>query len=202
MNTAKLITKAYFIGALSISFTHIITSAEKMGGEGYEPYVAPFMVDGVALLGMHMRNEKYDDRTNKIGLWAQATAGLLSLAMNVHAAHSLFGLLLGIAVVVLFLATEWMAGNIRLRTDSEAEKKAAAERAAIAEAEAIAAAASAWMAACAHPTKCQTAERCASKTAAAAKAKKTRKATARTRKIQAEALEALVEPGVRVLKAV
>lgn len=192
MNTAKLITKAYFLGALSISFTHIITSAHKMGGEGYEPYVAPFMVDGIALLGMHMRNEKYDDRTNKIGLWAQATAGLFSLAMNVHAAHSLFGMLLGVGVVVLFLATEWMAGNIRLRTDSEAERNAAAKAAAAAEAEAILAAASAWMHACTHPTKCQSAVQCETKTAAADKRRKTQRRNNRKAAAEKRILESMM----------
>lgn len=192
MNTAKLITKAYFFGALSISFTHIITSAHKLGGEGYEPYIAPFMVDGVALLGMHMRNEKYDDRTNKIGLWAQSLAGLLSLAMNVHAAHSTFGLLLGIGVVVLFLATEWMAGNIRLRTDSEAEKQAAAKAAAAAEAEAILAAASAWMHACTHPKKCQSEAQCQTKNAASAKRNKTLRSKARKAAAEQRVLEGMM----------
>lgn len=177
MNTAKLITKAYFFGALSISFTHIITSAHKMGGEGYEPYIAPFMVDGIALLGMHMRNEKYDDRTNKIGLWAQCSAGMVSLAMNVHAAHSLFGLLLGIGVVVLFLATEWMAGNIRLRVDSEAAQ-------ATAQAQAILNAASAYLASCNHPKTCSSAAQCAGKT----KAQKTRNKKVRQAKQQARVL--------------
>jgi len=181
MNTAKLITKAYFVGALTISFTHIITSAHKMGGEGYEPYVAPFMVDGVALLGMHMRNEKYDDRTNKIGLYAQSTAGLLSLAMNVHAAHSLFGMLLGIGVVVLFLVTEWMAGNIRLRIDSNADKAAA-------EAQAIIDAASAFLANCTHRTTCASAAQCSSKT----KRSKTVAKKARARKLEQRALENLM----------
>lgn len=195
MNTAKLITKAYFIGALSISFTHIITSAHKMGGEGYEPYIAPFMVDGIALLGMHMRHEKYDDRTNKIGLWAQCSAGLVSLAMNVHAAHSLFGMLLGIGVVVLFLATEWMAGNIRLRVDSEAAEKQTAAAAAIA-----------WKAACSHPKACTSEAQCDTKKAAKAKAAKTTARKARERKAQERALESLVanvttHPDVKVMRA-
>lgn len=178
MNTAKLITKAYFAAALSISFTHIITSAHKMGGEGYEPYAAPFLVDGFAILGMHMRNEKYDDRTNKIGLWAQCTAGLVSLGMNVHAAHSLFGLLLGIGVVVLFLATEWMAGNIRLRKDADAER-------ATAEAEAILNAASAYLARCNHPTTCKSEAQCNTK----AKAQKTKARKARQAKQEVKVLE-------------
>lgn len=192
MNTAKLITKAYFFGALSISFTHIITSAHKMGGEGYEPYVAPFMVDGVALLGMHMRNEKYDDRTNKIGLWAQCCAGLLSLAMNVHAAHSLFGMLLGIGVVVLFLVTEWMAGNIKLRKDSEAEQNAAAAAAAAAQAQAVIDAASAFLATCNHPKTCTTADQCTAKKAAADKRRKTVKAKARKEAAEKRVLEGMM----------
>jgi len=181
MNTAKVITKDYFAAALTISFTHIITSAHKMGGEGYEPYAAPFLVDGFAILGMHMRNEKYDDRTNKIGLWAQCTAGLASLGMNVHAANSTFGLLLGIGVVVLFLATEWMAGNIRLRTDANADKAAA-------EAQAIIAAASAYLTRCNHPTTCTSEAQCISKT----KAQKTKASKARKAKQQVKVLESMI----------
>ena len=194
MNTAKLITKGYFFGALAISSTHIVTSAHMMGANSYEPFVAPFMIDGFALLGLHMRNEKYDDRTNKIGLRAQSIAGLMSLAMNVHAADGrLFGILIGIAAVALFIGTEWMAGQIRLRHDAEAAAKAAADKkaaddkaaadaAAIAAADAAVAAANAWMSKCSHPTRCDSEYRCNTKTVATVKAAKTRARKARDNK--------------------
>lgn len=129
MNIAKLITKGYFVAALTGSFVHIITSAHKLGGEGIEAWATPFMVDGVAILGMHMRNSKYDDRTNKIGFRVQCGAGVVSLAMNVYAARNLFGILFGIGIVGLFILAEWMSGQIRMRKDAEAEAQKVAEEA-------------------------------------------------------------------------
>ena len=127
--------------------------------------------------------------------------------MNVHAAHSLFGMLLGIGVVVLFLVTEWMAGNIRLRTDSEAERKAAETAAAAQAAAAALAASTAWIASCSHPKQCASEVQCLTKKASVAKAAKTRKRTEKNRKLQEQALQSLLDnpataddPAVRVLR--
>jgi len=194
MNKVKMvkgITKLYFAGALTGSFIHIVIAAEKLGGSGVEAYATPFMIDGIAIIGMVMRGEEFSTRTNKIGFRVQCVMGAMSLAMNVYAAHSLFGVLFGIAIVGLFVFAEWLKDQIEGR---EVDEVAQAQQAI------------AWQAACSHPTKCGTAERCASKTAATAKAKKTNAKKARVRKAQEKALESLleqpvVEPGVRVLKA-
>lgn len=194
MNKVQLvkgITKLYFAGALAGSFIHIVTAAEKLGGHGVEAYATPFMIDGIAIIGMVMRGEEFSARTNKIGFRVQCVMGAMSLAMNVYAAHSLFGVLFGIAVVSLFVFAEWLKDQIEGR---EVDEKAQAEEA------------EAWKTNCSHPTKCETVERCATKTASATKAKKTIAKRARARKAQEKALEILleqpvVEPGVRVLRA-
>lgn len=191
MNKVQLvkgITKAYFGGALIGSATHIIASAHKLGGEGIEAYATPLMIDGIAVIGMVMRSEDFSKRTNKIGFIVQCIMGTLSLAMNVYAAHNLFGILFGVAIVGMFVFAEWLGDQIEGR---EVDEQVQAQQA------------TAWQAACSHPTKCDTAGRCATKTAAAAKAKKTVASKARVRKAQEKALEALIVPeGVRVLKAV
>lgn len=203
MNTAKLITRAYFLGALAGSAVHIITSAHKMGGHGVEAYATPFMIDGIAILGLHMRNEKYTDETNKIGFRTQCGAGAVSLAMNVYAAHNLFGILFGIGIVGLFIYSEWASGKIELRHNAEAAAKAKAEADAIAakaaaDAAAIKAAqdaidaANAWMARCTHPTKCASEIQCNTKTDAAAKRAKTRARNARKAAAEAKVLEGML----------
>lgn len=190
MNKIKLvkgITRLYFAGALAGSAAHIITASHKLGGEGIEVYATPFMIDGVAIMGMVMRSEDFSKRTNKIGFIVQCIMGALSLTMNVLAAHNLFGVLFGIAIVGLFVFAEWLGDQIEGR---EVDEKAKAQQA------------TAWQAVCSHPTKCTGQAQCEAKNAAAAKRAKTIKAKARARKVQERALEGLlVEPGVRVLRA-
>lgn len=187
----KGIVKGYFGAALLGSAVHIVTAAEKLGGQGVEAYATPLMIDGVAVIGMIMRSEDFSKRTNKIGFIVQCIMGTLSLAMNVYAAHNLFGVLFGVAIVGIFIFTEWLSDQIEGR---EADEAAQVQQA------------TAWQAACSHPTKCQDAGQCATKTAAAVKRTKTVAKKARARKAQEKALESLletpvVEQGVRVLKA-
>lgn len=202
VKTVKLITKGYFAGALTGSFIHIVTAAEKLGGHGVEAYATPFMIDGLAVIGMIMRSDDFSKRTNKIGFRLQCVMGSLSLAMNVYAAHSLFGVLFGIAIVGLFILAEWLSDQIEGRwVDEQAEKdrkakeQAAADALAAAdlvrqaeEAAKAAAAADAWKALCSHPTQCTSETQCASK----AKAQRTRKSTIRKAQREAKVLESMI----------
>jgi len=180
----KGITKLYFAGALTGSFIHIVTSAHKMGGEGVEAYATPFMIDGIAVMGMAMRSDDFSKRTNRIGFKVQCVTGAMSLAMNVYAAHSLFGVLFGIALVGLFVFAEWLCDQIEGKeVDQKADDDAKA-----AEAEAIVKAASAFLATCSHPTTCTSATQCESKN----KAAKTRIKKARVAKQQVKVLEGMM----------
>ena len=173
----KAITKLYFVGALTGSFIHIVTSAEKMGGEGYEVYATPFMIDGLAVMGMTMRSDDFSKRTNRIGFKVQCFTGAMSLGMNVYAANSLFGVLFGIALVALFVFAEWLCDQIEgkeVDTTKEAEE--------------IVKAASAFLANCNHPTTCTSAGQCDSKN----KAQRTRKAKTRKAKQQVKVLQDMI----------
>jgi len=173
----KGITKLYFAGALTGSFIHIVTSAHKLGGEGIEAYATPFMIDGIAVMGMVMRSDDFSKRTNKIGFRVQCVTGAMSLGMNVYAAHSLFGVLFGIAIVGLFVFAEWLNDQIESReVDS------------VNEAERLVREASAFLANCSHPTTCSTADQCESKN----KAAKTRAKKARIAKQQVKVLEGMI----------
>lgn len=117
----RAIVKAYFVGALVISFIHIVTAAGKTGLSGYEMWVTPLMIDGIAIIGMIMRGPEFSQRTRKIGFRTQIGAGLISLIANVYAADSVGGMILGVAVVALFLFSEWLSDNI---TTAEDDKRA------------------------------------------------------------------------------
>jgi len=120
----KTIVKAYFVGALAGSFAHIVTAAEKLGGQGVEALAAPFMIDGLAIIGMVMRSDDFSKRTNKIGFILQCVMGAFSLTMNVIAANSLYGVLFGVALVSCFVLAEWLKDQIEGR---EVDLRAAAE---------------------------------------------------------------------------
>lgn len=170
----KLIVRLYFAGAIAGSFAHIITAAGKLGGHGIEAYAVPFMIDGVAIIGMVMRSADFCKRTNRIGFRVQCVMGAFSLAMNVYAARNLFGVLFGIAIVALFVFSEWLSDQIDPASvdsrEADAQAIAAAEQAVRDAEQAIA----------------------AKKAAAVAKGQATRRRNARVKAQQAKALEALI----------
>jgi len=185
VKVVRAIVKLYFLGALTGSFIHIVTASHKLGGEGIEAWATPFMIDGVAIIGMIMRSHDFSDRSNRIGFRVQCVMGAFSLTMNVYAAHSLFGVLFGIAIVALFVFVEWLHDQIEARETANAVAEAEEAKRIADEAQAIADAANAWITACTHPTKCDSAEQCAKKTVAATK--RSRTVASKKRKAAAEA---------------
>lgn len=131
VQVVKAIVKLYFIAALAGSFTHIITAAHKAGLGGWEAWSTPFMIDGLAIIGMIMRTEQFSKATQKLGLRVQLVMGAFSVVANVYAAHNLGGVIYGVAIVVLFLTAEWLAGNMESATaDQVAARKAKRQAAA------------------------------------------------------------------------
>lgn len=108
----KYITKAYFFAAMAASFMHLITAAEKAGLHGWEMWSVPFMIDGIAIIGLIMRGTEFSIATRKIGFRVQIGAGMLSLLGNVYAATNLGGAVYGVAVVALFILAEWLSDRI------------------------------------------------------------------------------------------
>lgn len=120
----KAIVKLYFLGALTGSFIHLVEAAHKLG-LGNEAIAIPFMIDGIAVIGMVMRSEAFSKRTRKIGFRTQAFAAMMSLAGNVYAASSLGGIIFGVGIVALFIFAEWLSDNIEC---AEEDVKREAER--------------------------------------------------------------------------
>lgn len=115
MNKVKIvqaIVKLYFVGALAGSFVHIISAAEKLGLSGWEAWSTPFMIDGLALIGMVLRSEDFSTATRKLGFRVQLIMGAFSLVANVYAAKSVGGVIYGIMIVALYIAAEWITDRI------------------------------------------------------------------------------------------
>jgi hypothetical protein len=123
----KGIVKGYFFGALGVSAMHIISAFEKLGLNDGEQYGTPLAVDGIAVLGLVMRSDRWSTDTRKIGLRVQIGAGSLSLAANVFAGSSLGGRILGVMVVGLFLLAEWLGDRMVTREEEQAKAQAAAD---------------------------------------------------------------------------
>lgn len=125
MQSAKIvrtIAKLYFLAALAASFSHIITASSKIGLSGWEMWSTPFMIDGLAVIGLVMRGEAFSRSTRKIGFRVQLTAGAVSLIANVYAASNLGGMIYGVAVVALFVGAEWLSDKIEsVEVDRAAE---------------------------------------------------------------------------------
>lgn len=126
ISIVKGIVRGYFAGALALSATHTVHSFEKLGLDTGEQYVTPLAIDGIAILGLIMRGDKWSTDTRKIGLRIQIGAGSLQLAANVYAASSAGGMILGVLIVALYLLAEWLSGRMVTR-DSELAAEALAE---------------------------------------------------------------------------
>lgn len=115
MNKVKIvqaIVKLYFVGALAGSFVHIISAAEKLGLSGWEAWSTPFMIDGLALIGMVLRSEDFSAATRKLGFRVQMVMGAFSLIANVYAAKSIGGVIYGVMIVALYIAAEWITDRV------------------------------------------------------------------------------------------
>lgn len=129
------IVKLYFLAALAGSFTHIIEAAFKTGLTGWEAWSTPFMIDGIAIIGMVMRGKRFSKATRAIGTRVQLVAGLLSLTANVYAAENFGGRIYGVAIVALFLTAEWLSERMEgvevdMERDAREKRSAAATKAA------------------------------------------------------------------------
>jgi hypothetical protein len=84
----------------------------------------PFLVDGLAVLGLIGRSSKFAASTRRAGLVLTLGAGWLSLTCNIMPGHNLGQQLYGVLVVAGFIATETYATKLRPPTAAPAEPTA------------------------------------------------------------------------------
>lgn len=143
--TVKTIVTLFMAGAAYVSFMHIVHTAAALG-LGAERWTVPFIIDGLAVLGLIGRSPRFAAKTQTAGLKLTIGAGLLSLAANIAAGENLGQRIYGALIVAAFVVAEWYgaklspapaAAPVEQVTDeakaarrSEGAKKAAATRAA------------------------------------------------------------------------
>jgi hypothetical protein len=81
---AKTLTAVVMITALVVSFAHIVMTFTALGA-GWDRWVAPVMIDTVAIIGKIYTGKIYTAATRRAGRLAFYAAGAVSLAANVGA---------------------------------------------------------------------------------------------------------------------
>jgi hypothetical protein len=121
----KTIVTCFMVGAAVISFTHIIEASEGLGVTSWQAWTVPFFVDGIAVLGLIGRSDRFAASTRKAGLALTLAAGSLSLTCNVLAGHNLGERLYGVLVVLAFVGTEAYAAKMHAAPKAAAAPTAA-----------------------------------------------------------------------------
>lgn len=133
--TVAAIVRIYMIGALAISFSHIITASHMLELNGWQAYTVPFAIDGFAVLGMIGRSHRFAEATRRTGFRFQLGAGALSFAANVFAGHTVGERLYGALIVAAFVAAEKYADKLRpapvVTEEAKAKRSEAAKRGAV-----------------------------------------------------------------------
>jgi hypothetical protein len=109
---AKFIARAYLVGALAVSATHIVDMAHQLQLWGWQALTTPAGIDGVALLGLLARSRRFQARTRRMGLIVQVVASLLSLSCNILAGHTPGARIYGGLVVAVYVFSEWFADQL------------------------------------------------------------------------------------------
>lgn len=144
---AKVIVSVFVIGAMVISYTHIVHLFNMLGLTGWQSWIAPAFVDGFTMMGLLGRSEQFSASTRRTGLRLQIAATLVSFVANVAAGESIGARIFGALVVIGYVVAEWYSDQLKPAatkaeatavTRSAAAQKAAATRKANAEAKATA----------------------------------------------------------------
>lgn len=114
-HTARTLTVAIMLLALTMSFVHISTAAALLGA-GWDRWTAPFLIDTVAIIGKIASGEEFTAATRRAGRKALRVAGTISLAANVgvgFAERQYGSAILGAIVVSVALWGESMISHLR-----------------------------------------------------------------------------------------
>jgi hypothetical protein len=111
----QTITAGYMLTALAMSFTHIADLFGLMGSD-WQRWIAPLMIDTVAVIGKLSTGTAFTARTRKIGYRVLWIAGSVSFVANVtvgYVEHRYGNALLGAIVVIGALWAESHLHNLR-----------------------------------------------------------------------------------------
>lgn len=103
--TIQIVVWIFMIGAAAISFTHIV-HVSQMIGLGWESWTAPFLIDGIAVVGKVSMLPRFSPLFRRSGFRLLMLGGLLSLAANVAAGSNWGERGFGVLVVAGFMMLE------------------------------------------------------------------------------------------------
>jgi hypothetical protein len=104
----KVTNKAFLVGALAVSFMHIVTVFTMMGLTDWQHWIAPLPIDGLMILGRLGMSGRFAETTRAAGKRLFLSMLALSLAANIAAGlHSVGGMVWGGMVILGVVVTEW-----------------------------------------------------------------------------------------------
>lgn len=107
----KSLVLLMLIGAGAMSFQHIVHLGSNLG-LGWQAWVAPFVIDGFAILGALGRGKEFDAATRRMGLQIMVAAGTVSLAANVGVGTNWGQRIWGVIVVAAAIVAEAYASKL------------------------------------------------------------------------------------------
>lgn len=117
--------------AASVSATHIVETAHKLGLHDWQAYVAPALIDLVAIVGKLSMHTDFLRIFRRSGFRLLMVGGTLSLACNVYAGGNIGERAFGVLVVGAFMLLEHHATKGGKAAIAEVPAPAAPEPAAI-----------------------------------------------------------------------
>lgn len=122
----SVIVNGFMLMAAGISYSHIVQTSIRLGVADWQAYLVPAFVDGLAILGLIGRSDAMARQLaargctpeqiadiKRFGFRLQLAAGLVSLAANFYAGHTLGERLFGLLVVGGFVITEKYSEKLR-----------------------------------------------------------------------------------------
>src|SRR5258705_5937158 len=102
----RIVCSVFILATAGFSFIHIVHTSQMLGLT-WEAWSVPFLIDGLAVLGMLGRSHRFAAETRRAGLKLMIGAGLVSLAANIAAGHKTGQRAFGLLAVVGFVVSEW-----------------------------------------------------------------------------------------------
>lgn len=130
---AQTLTASYLFAALALSFVHIAALFALLGA-GREAWIAPLMIDAVAVIGKISMGSEFTAKTRAAGRRALYVAGSVSFVANVTVGyvHEQYGsALLGAIVVIGALWAESHLAGMRPTASARRAGSTAARKAAV-----------------------------------------------------------------------
>lgn len=112
---SAVIVWVLLLGALFVSATHIIHSAQRLGVAGWQAYTTPALADALVIVGKLGRLDRFTPATRKSSMRVMLFGAALSFAANVYAGSNIGERAYGAILVIVAFLLENHAAKLKLR---------------------------------------------------------------------------------------